>query len=150
MVSACAAVKRGMLSREIVIAAQSQPDLAGRVIDGEQLPLDVLKCLELERVSAGVQKKHRGLFARLAPKARARLDHELDALATQALRQLVPLSRPEHDAAVGHGYTLPVHQIEMARELAGSAQLGIQMADELVTIEVEIDPARIAAALGTT
>src|ERR1039458_2427066 len=139
-----------MLSRGIVIAAGSQPDLTSRVIHREQLSLDVLKCLELECVAGWVQKKHRGLFAGLTAEACARLDHELDACPAQPRRQFEPLLRPEHDAAVGHGHAVPVHEVEMARELAGCAQFGVQVTDELVSIEIEINPARIAAALGTT
>jgi hypothetical protein len=94
-----------------------------------------------------IEKKHRGLFTDLSLKARAGLDDELDTLALQTLRQFRPLLRKQHHAAVRYRHTVPIDEIEVTRQSSGTAEIGIQMADELMAVEIEIHPMGIAAAL---
>jgi len=116
----------------------------------KQLAGNILEGLELERVAGRVHKKHRGLLTCLALEPRARLDHKLDPVSPQMLRQLSPLLRAQNNAAMRHGYALAIDGIEVAGQFPGAAEIGIQMADELMAVEVEIHPIRRAAALHTS
>ena len=52
----------------------------------EELIPDVAKGLELDRISAGIQQEHCGLFADFSLKPRMRFDNELHTAAAQAFR----------------------------------------------------------------
>jgi hypothetical protein len=123
---------------------------AVRLVGGEQLRFDVLKCFELERIAGGIEEEHRGLFAGLTLEARVRLDDEFDAVAPDPFGQFGPLSRPQHHATVRYRNTLSVDRVEMAGQSTVQTQSGIQMADELMAIEIEVDPLRAAAAFPAT
>src|SRR5271156_5185894 len=78
----------------------------------EQLP-EVAERLELEGVAAGVAQDHGLLLSRLALEARARLDDELNSQMSEPAGECGPLRRPQHDAAMGHGHAVSVHQVEV-------------------------------------
>src|ERR1700679_212736 len=49
---------------------------------------------------------------------------------------------------MGHRHSLSIHRIVVARPLAGSAPIGIQMADELMAVKIEVHPVSGTAAFG--
>jgi len=63
----------------------------------------------------------------------------------QALDQLSPSPGLQHDAAVRHGHTVPIDWIEMRAEASLRAECRIQVAHELVAVEIEVDPLGCAA-----
>ena len=63
----------------------------------------------------------------------------------QALDQLSPSPGLQHDAAVRHGHTVPIDWIEMSAEASLRAECRIQVAHELVAVEIEVDPLGCAA-----
>ncbi len=60
----------------------------------------------------------------------------------------LPLVRLEHHAAMGHRHPVAVDRVEMCVEAPVTPKLRIEVADELVPVEVEIDPVAIAAPFG--
>src|SRR6185312_14453732 len=53
-------------------------------------PRAIRERLELQRIAAGIEQEHRGLFAGLALEADMRLDHETRARRLQPLGQRLP------------------------------------------------------------
>ena len=118
----------------------------GGWLDRKKLRLDVLKGFELERVAGGVEKEHGRLFAGLALESGVGLDDEFNTMPLHTLRQVRPLRRPQNHPTVRHRHAMPIDRIEMAGQLSGASQIWIQMTDELMTVEIEIDPIGRAAA----
>src|ERR1700733_14594611 len=130
--------------------AISKSRSAGGRLPREQLALDVAERLELECVASRVEEEHRGLLSHLPLEASVGLDHELDAEAREPFRQRAPLLHLQHHSAMGHRHAVSIHRVEMAREPPVLAQIGVQMADELMPVEIEVHPIDIAAALRTS
>ncbi|SBV34318.1 protein of unknown function [uncultured Sphingopyxis sp.] len=105
----------------------------------------ISKGLELERIARGVEKEHRRLLARLAREARVRFDHECDIVRLQPLGERLPFGGRQHDAEMRHGHVMPVDRI-MRRPAARRIDA---VRDDLVAVEIEVDPVGGAASFGT-
>src|SRR5690606_25954064 len=81
---------------------------------------------------------------RLALEADVRFDDEFGAGGGEAVGQGLPVREREHHAEVGDGDVVAVDRV------AGGDRGGIgrEVGDDLVAVEVEIDPFRAAAAFG--
>ena len=77
---------------------------------GEQLG-DVAKRLELQRIAAGVLKKHRCLLTHLPDKANAGFDAKQRAGSAQVCCELVPLLPLQHHAEMRHRHVVPIHRV---------------------------------------
>src|SRR5690349_19965369 len=64
--------------------------------------LQILERLELERIAAGIQKKHGRLLARLVLEAHVRHDDELRARLLELARELFPFGHWKDDAEMPH------------------------------------------------
>src|SRR5580692_1784529 len=82
--------------------------------------------------------------------AHARLYHPLDVAAAQPRGQLLPLRERQHYPAVRYRHAVPVYRIEQRRYAPVRTEARVQVAHELVSVHVEIDPVGGAASLGTT
>ncbi len=102
---------------------------------GEQL-VDVAERLELERIAGGVEQEHRRLLARLAGEADVRCDLEGAARRRQPVAQRLPRVPAEDEAEVRHRHGVTIDRIPVQR------RAWREMGDELVAVEVEIDPRR--------
>ena len=76
------------------------------------------------------------LLSWLAFEADRRLDHEIDIRLLQAIGKGAPFFHREHQAEVRDGNFVPVDRV------AGPARcgLGSEVSDDLVTVQVEVDP----------
>src|SRR3546814_8096873 len=99
--------------------------------------------LELQCVARGIVKKHRRLFARLPGEADMRLDDKRRARAPQPIGERVPIGHRQHDAEMRHGHVVAVDRVGVG----AWACAGIEMRDDLMAVEIEIDPFGRAAAL---
>src|SRR5580704_7587957 len=68
---------------------------------------------------------------------------------TQPLRQRRPFARFEHHPAMRHRYAVTVDRVVVRADAPGRSELRIQMAHELVTVEVEVHPVTGTAPLHT-
>src|SRR5271154_7608768 len=107
-----------MVSEEIATAARGSPrgSLTRRAwgVCGRREQLSkVAKCLELEGIAARVAEEHGRLLSHLTLEPRAGRDDELDPAVSEPVGECGPLGGPQHDAAMGDGYAVAVHQVEM-------------------------------------
>ena len=125
---------------------------SGRICSAgcEKLRGDIPEGFELERVPRRVEQEHRRLLARLTRKAYVRLDEKAHGVPPQPLRKRFPLRHLEHHAAVRNGHTVAVDRIEMRGDPSVPAERRVQMADELMSAEVEIHPMLCASPLGAS
>src|SRR5579871_22222 len=113
----------------------------------EQLPPDVLEGLELECIAGRIEQEHRRLFAGLSLEPDGRLDLEPHTVLAQPLGQPMPLRHLEYRAAMRDRHAVAVDGVVVGGDPAVLAERRIQVADELVTEQVEVDPVRVAASL---
>lgn len=99
-------------------------------------PVAIPKALELEDVPTRVAHKECPLLPRLPRKANAGREDEGDASFRQAVCEIPPGGEREDDAAVGNGNRVAVHRVFMR----GSHRARTQVTDQLMPIEIEIDP----------
>src|SRR6185369_11855030 len=114
----------------------------------KQLYAYVLERLELQRVARGIQEKHRRLLAGLSGEPDVRLDDELDPSSAQSIGQSAPVVHFQDDTAVRHRNAVPVHRVVVGRDPAILAKVRVEMTHELMTVEIEVHPVRIAASFG--
>lgn len=117
---------------------------------GEQLRFDILEGLEFQGVATGIEEKHRGLFSRLSLKADVGFDDEFDALFLQAIRQGLPAVHRQYDAEMRNGNAVTVDGVDVCGDASCRTNGWIQVADDLVTEEIEVDPGLVAAAFTAT
>lgn len=115
----------------------------GRLLAGEQA-VRIGECLELQSVAARIQKEDGGLLAYLAAEADAGFDDESLAGCTQTLHELPPLVHVKHHAEMRHRYVLAIDGVSRPHRIC----IWIEMGDDLVSVEIEIDPGAIASSLG--
>ena len=99
--------------------------------------------LELERVPGGVAKEHCRLLAGLAFEAHRRRNHELGTRALQPLGQRAPLVHRQDDSKMRHRHIIAVDRIGCPPP----DRIGREVSDDLMAIEVEINPMIRAPAL---
>jgi hypothetical protein len=114
---------------------------------GEEL-VEVGEGLELEGVAGGVEEEHGGLFAGLAFEAGVGFDDKFDIGRADAFGQLLPVGGGEDDAEVGDGDFMAVDWIGVGGIAMARCGGGFEMRDDLVTVEIEVDPVVGAAAFG--
>jgi hypothetical protein len=104
------------------------------------------KCFEFQRISTEITKEHRGLFAWLADKPKARGDHERNMGGFESLCQTVEFIPIENSAEVWNGDfdSVDMTMGHFARHYGGYVR------GDLVSEEIEIDPRFRASAFGTT
>lgn len=96
----------------------------------------ILKGLELQGVSAGIQKEHRGLLAYLALEADVGLDDKIDPMCFQLIGELVPLIPSENCSKMPYRHILSIYFIG-----SGIGQfIWLDMGGKLMSKEIEIDP----------
>ena len=74
------------------------------------------------------------------------LDDEGDACAAKAIGERLPGLHWKHNAEVGDGNVVAVDGVVVGGAVGGG---GLEVRDDLVAEEIEVDPLRGAAALGT-
>src|SRR5215469_5705611 len=106
----------------------------------EQLAADVAEGLEFQGVAGRIENEERRLLTRGVGEARVRLNHPLDLMPLQPLGEPLPLVRLEHHSEMRDRYAVAVDRIEVRCEPALRTEALIQVANELVAIEIEIHP----------
>src|SRR5215469_5246764 len=104
--------------------------------------------LEFERVAGRVEDEERRLLPGQALEARAGLDHPFHVLAPEPCGECGPLGEPEHHATVRHRDALAVDRVVVRADAPVRAECRVQMADELVAVEIEVHPVVRTASLG--
>jgi hypothetical protein len=108
--------------------------------------VEVRERLEFERVAARVQEEHGGLLAGFTLEANIRFNHELRARRLQFFRQRCPLRHGQECAEMAHGDAVSIDGVGCAAARFSRRE----MRHDLMTVEVEVDPVRSAAAFGAT
>src|SRR5665213_4528795 len=124
--------------------ARRSRDGRGGGLAREEL-VDVSERLELERVAERVEQEHRRLLARFALEAHIGLDDEARLCGLEPGGERMPRRHVEHRAEMADRNVLAVDE---ARGVAHRAAVDL-VRDNLVTIEIEVDPGVRAATLGT-
>src|SRR5690606_6007563 len=120
--------------------APSMPQAAwGDVLFCEELA-EIGESLEFKRIARGIVEKHGRLFTRFAWKARVRFDHEADPRGTQPVGKRLPFGGPKDDAEMRDGDVVAVDGIVPRHRVSPANPVG----DDLVTVEVEVDPVGVA------
>src|SRR5580692_4959415 len=105
---------------------QPQVESGGAGVLGcKQLAGNVFERFELERISCGIKKEHRGLFTRLTFESGVRLDDKGYSLPFDSLSERLPISHLQNNAAMGNGNALPIDGVVMRCQLAGLAERGV-------------------------
>ena len=115
----------------------------------EELCLYVLEGFELQSVARRIEEKKRSLLAGGILKANMGLDHELHLMLFEPPSECIPLVHFQHYAAVRHRHAVAVYRVEVRIDPPFPSQLGIEMANELMPVEIEIDPRGVASPLRT-
>src|SRR5277367_1692826 len=102
------------------------------VLGCKQLAGHVFERFELERISCGIKKEHRGLFTGLTFESGVGLEDKGYALPFDSLRERLPISHLQNNSAMGNGNALPVDGVVMRCQLAGLAERGVYVTDKLV------------------
>jgi len=110
---------------------------------GKQLG-GILEGLELQGIAAGVKEKHCRLLPDLALEADMGLDDEADPCCGQLVSQLLPFGHRQHHAEMAYRHVVTIH----GAGVAVSGLVRAQMGDDLMTVEIEIDPLRRGTAFG--
>jgi hypothetical protein len=79
-----------------------------------------------------------------------RLDDEADAGGLEARGQFMPRLPAEDQAKMGNGNLVAIDGIGHFLRGIGTPAPGREMGDDLVAMEIEIDPMRVGAAFGAT
>lgn len=98
----------------------------------------VLKSLEFQRIAARIQKEHGGLLPDLTLETDMRLNDKFRPGPGQLVRQRLPVGHRQYHPEVAHWNMIPVHRTGAA--MADFAWR--KMRDDLVPVEIEIDPFR--------
>jgi hypothetical protein len=137
---------RIMFKGYTVHASEDDPQ-AGRIFCHGSLPREDLrlvpKGLEFQRVPTRVPEEHRRLLARLPDKSHAGLDDELDAGRPQPLGESTPFFHWQDDPEMRYRHFVAVNRVHHPI----TARPGLQVGNDLMAIEVEVDPGLGAPAL---
>ena len=76
------------------------------------------------------------------------LDQEPHLMLFEPCGERVPFVHFQHYAAVRYRHAVTVHWVEVGIDLSLFAKSGIEMANQLMAVEIEIDPRDIAATFG--
>src|SRR5690606_1638901 len=104
------------------------------------------KSLEFKGVSAGVDKKHRGLLANLSTKSYGRSDDEVSSFIFQTFCQILPLRHCQNNPEMGDWHILSINRIGHRTR----SHIFVQMCDNLMTKQVEINPGAAASTFFTS
>jgi len=104
----------------------------------------ILEGLELQGIAARVKEKHCRLLADLALEADMGLDDETDAGRSQLVSQFLPFGHRQHHAKMAHRHIVAIH----CAGVAVSGLVRAQMRNDLVTVEIEINPLGRGTAFG--
>jgi hypothetical protein len=108
-------------------------------------PRQILESLEFQRVTRGVQEEECRLLAGFAGEANMRFHDEFHALGRQARGKLLPFDHGQYDAEVWHRHLVTIDGIVMRADTPLNPEARIQMTDQLMAIEIEVDPMAAAA-----
>jgi hypothetical protein len=108
--------------------------------------VQIAEGLEFQRVARRVEQEHRGLFTRQTGESHVRLDDKRYVSLFEAICQRFPVGPRQNDAKVGYGHGLPIHRIVVRVD---SLRSWYQVSDDLVAVEIEVDPVIITPSLGT-
>ncbi len=109
--------------------------------------LSSANALNSERVARRIEEEHRRLLADLAGEASVWSDHEIDARSRQAIGQRMPgVWRQEH-AEVGNRDIVAVDRVRQPHRVRVRR---VQMGNQLVAVEIEVDPVVRGSTLGAT
>ena len=106
-----------------------------RILAGKHLGR-VLEALEFQRVTRGIQQKHRCLLSDLALESDSRFDDEAHALSPEPLRQPVPFRPFKDHPEVPHRHIMAIDRTG----LTPGNFIGREVSHDLVTVKIEIDP----------
>lgn len=106
----------------------------------------IRKRLHFDRISGRVTEEHRGLLTRLTGKAHVRFDFEGDLGISQPCCQSPPVIHGKDDAEMRHRNTVTINRV--APGIASSTLC--QMRDDLMAVEIEVDPGIGAATFPAT
>ena len=110
--------------------------------------VDVLEGFELEGIAGWVQEEHGRLFSGQAFETDIRFDDEMDGSGFQPAFEVVPFVPVEDDAIMWYGYVVTINRIGVEAFFLDLSWF--QMNDELVAIEIEINPLIGAASFFAT
>lgn len=99
-------------------------------------PGDVGEGLEFDRVSRRIKEKHRGLLAWLALEADVGLDDEVGTLLAQPVSKRIPIGHRQDKTEVAHRNPVPIDRVSQS----DACLFGGEVGNDLMTIEVEVDP----------
>ena len=105
---------------------------------------DVSEGFEFQRVARWIAQEHGRLFARLAFEAHSWFNYKLRPGSLQSIGQFAPNLHRQNQAEMRHGYILSVDVV--AGRVTG---MGAFVGDDLVSVEIEIDPFCAAAPFAT-
>src|SRR6185369_7217341 len=98
-----------------------------------------------DRIAAWIQKKHGCLLARLALEADVRLDDELDACCNQLVCKFLPRRHWQDQTKMSNRNVVTIHHIRVP--MSGVRR---KMRNDLVSVEIKIDPFRRRTAFRAT
>lgn len=96
----------------------------------------ILERFEFKCISAGIKEKHRGLLAHFSFESDVWLDHKLNPVRFQLVRQIMPFFPREDRTEMPNRNILPVNDIGGCH----CQLLRLDMGRKLMTEEVEINP----------
>jgi hypothetical protein len=106
----------------------------------------IAEAFEFQRIPTGIKQEHRGLFAHFSLETDAGFHHEHHVELAQARCQLLPCRPFEYQAEVANRDVFAVDDVAQGR----AALLGSQVRRQLVPLEIEVNPARFAAAFAAS
>jgi hypothetical protein len=121
---------------DVVVRFQGGHNAGHTLVVGEGFHFD--------RVAGGVAIEHRRLLARMSPETHVRFDDEFGSGCGEALGEGLPVSHLQDDAEVWHGHVVAVDRVARF----GRRRVDV-VRDDLVAVEVEIDPTLGAASFRT-
>jgi hypothetical protein len=105
-----------------------------------------LNALNSSALPLGIEEEHAGLLADRAFEPDLRLDDELDACRDELVAHRFPFRHRQHQPKMAHRHRVTID----AAGCAAARFLRREISDDLVSVEVEVDPVRVRTAFGTS
>jgi EmrB/QacA subfamily drug resistance transporter len=121
-----------------------------RLLGGKELGANVAKRFELQRITRRIKQEERCLLTGLAREPHVGVNDELDIPPSKTIGERLPLAHLEHDATVRHRHAVSVDRAAKRCHAPFAAERRIQVADELMSVQIEIHPVRRTASLPAT
>ena len=106
----------------------------------EQLGINVSERLEFQCIITWVHQYHRGLFAREPRESCIGFDDEAHIFSSERSGERIPLIHLQHDAKMRYRDCMPVNRITVCSGAIPIPARWSKMADQLMSIKIEIHP----------